>query len=416
MAAFEYTALDIQGKQKKGVLEGDTARHIRQQLREQRLTPLDVTEVAGGRQSKSPIGVKDDGSAQRPGITFGRGISASDLALLTRQLATLIRSGLPLEEAVSAVAEQSEKAKVKSILMAVRSRVLEGHTLADGLSEFPQAFPEIYRSTVAAGEQSGHLDGVLERLAEYTESRQRMRQKLSQAMIYPIALTVVAIAIVVFLLVSVVPQVVEVFEDTGQELPQLTQIMISSSEFIQANGVWLVVVIAVVIFATRRILRHEGPKRRYHHFLLGLPLIGRITRGFNTARFARTLSILAGSGVPVLDSMRISGEVVTNLPMRDAITEATNRVREGAPIGRSLQASRMFPPMTIHLIRSGETSGELEEMLERAATNQEWEMESLTSTLMSLLQPLLIIVMAIIVLTIVLALMLPILDLNRMVA
>ncbi|MCP1726720.1 general secretion pathway protein F [Natronospira proteinivora] len=412
MGAFEYTALDPQGKQKKGVLEGDTARHIRQQLREQRLTPLDVAEVAGGK----PKGRDGKSQYTRPAVRFGRGINAGDLALLTRQLATLIRSGLPLEEAVSAVAEQSEKPRVKSILMAVRSRVMEGHSLADGLAEFPQAFPEIYRSTVAAGEQSGHLDSVLGRLAEYTESRQKLHQKLSQAMVYPIVLTVVAALIVVGLLVHVVPQVVEVFEDTGQELPQLTQIMINSSDFLQENGIWLILILGAAYYIGQRILQREGPKRKYHRFLLTLPLIGRITRGFNTARFARTLSILAGSGVPVLDSMRISGEVVSNLPMRDAIAEATNRVREGAPIGRSLQASRLFPPMTIHLIRSGETSGELEEMLERAASNQEWEMESLTSTLMSLLQPILIMVMAVIVLMIVLALMMPILDLNRMVA
>ncbi|WP_406671940.1 type II secretion system inner membrane protein GspF [Natronospira sp.] len=410
MGAFEYTALDIKGKQKKGVIEGDTARHIRQQLREQRLTPLDVQEVSG-RKTVSRGGQK---RAVIP--TLGRGISAGDLALLTRQLATLIRAGLPLEEAVSAVAQQSEKPRIKSILMAVRSRVMEGHTLADGLAEFPNAFPEIYRSTVAAGEQSGHLDGVLERLAEYTENRQIMRQKISQAMVYPIVLTVVAVLIIVGLLVHVVPQVVEVFEDTGQDLPGLTQGLIATSEFLQDFGIWIGLLLVAAWFGIRHALQREGPKRRFHRFLLTLPLIGRMNRGFNTARFARTLSILAGSGVPVLDSMRISGEVVSNLPMRKAIEEATNRVREGAPIGRSLSASGLFPPMTIHLIRSGETSGELEEMLDRAATNQEREMESLTSTLMSLLQPMLIMVMALIVLIIVLALMMPILELNRLVA
>jgi general secretion pathway protein F len=410
MGAFEYTALDPQGKQKKGVIEGDTARHIRQQLREERLTPLSVEEVTGG----SARG-RETGDKSSSGLQFRRGMSASDLALVTRQLATLIRSGLPLEESVSAVAQQSEKPRIKSILMAVRSRVMEGHTLADGLAEFPQAFPEIYRSTVAAGEQSGHLDGVLERLAEYTENRQKMRQKLSQAMVYPAVLTVVAILIIIGLLVKVVPQVVAVFEDTGQELPGLTKALIASSDFLQSYGIWLGIALVAAGFGIRRLLEREGPKQRYHAFLLRVPLIGRITRGFNTARFARTLSILAGSGVPVLDALRISGEVVNNMPMRRAIEEATNRVREGAPIGRSLAASGLFPPMTIHLIRSGETSGELEEMLERAASNQEWEMESLTGTLMSLLQPVLIMVMAAMVLMIVLALMMPILELNQMV-
>lgn len=410
MGAFEYTALDPQGKQKKGVIEGDTARHIRQQLREEHLTPLSVEEVAGG--TAKPRSQEGRASPVR----FRRGMSAADLALITRQLATLLRSGLPLEESVSAVAQQSEKPRIKSMLMAVRSRVMEGHTLADGLGEFPQAFPEIYRSTVAAGEQSGHLDGVLERLAEYTESRQRMGQKLSQAMVYPVVLTVVAILIIAGLLTHVVPQVVSVFEDTGQELPGLTRGLIAASDFLQAYGIWLAIVIVALIYGARRVLERPGPKQRFHAFILHVPLLGRITRGFNTARFARTLSILAGSGVPVLDSLRISGEVVSNLPMRRAIEQATNRVREGAPIGRSLAASGLFPPMTIHLIRSGETSGALEEMLERAATNQEWEMEALTGTLMSLLQPILIIVMASIVLMIVLALMMPILELNSLVA
>ncbi len=409
MGAFEYTALDAGGRQKKGVLEGDTARHIRQQLREQRLTPLSVNEIAGRERS-------EDKGQPATSLRFRRGLSPADLSLVTRQLATLVRSGLPLEEALSAVAQQSEKSRTKSILMAVRSRVMEGHTLADGLAEFPAAFPEIYRSTVAAGEQSGHLDGVLERLAEYTENRQHIRSKVQQAMVYPILLTTVAIGIIVFLLVQVVPEVVTVFEDTGQQLPRMTEILIASSDFLQEQLLWLVILASAAGFGLHQVLQRPGPKRKYHRLLLRVPLIGRIVRGFNTARFSRTLSILAGSGVPVLDSLRIAGEVVNNVPMREAIDEATARVREGAPIARSLGASGLFPPMTIHLIGSGEASGELDEMLERAASNQELEMDTLIGTLLSLLQPVMILVMAAIVLMIVIAMMMPILELNQLVA
>lgn len=411
MGAFEYTALDDRGRQKKGVLEGDTARHIRQQLREQQLTPLSVSEVAGRARSGSP----ESGRSQ-PAFQFRRGLSPADLSLLTRQLATLVKSGLPLEEALSAVAQQTEKSRTKSILMAVRSRVMEGHTLADGLAEFPHAFPEIYRSTVAAGEQSGHLDGVLQRLAEYTENRQLIRSKVQQAMVYPILLTTVAVGIIVFLLVQVVPEVVTVFEDTGQPLPTMTKVLIASSEFLQEQLLWLLLILAAAGIGLHQLLQRHGPKKQFHYLLLRTPLVGRIVRGFNTARFSRTLSILAGSGVPVLESLRISGQVVNNVPMKEAIEEATARVREGAPISRSLSRSRLFPPMTLHLIGSGEASGELEEMLERAATNQETELDALIGTLLSLLQPIMILIMAAIVLMIVIAMMMPILELNQLVA
>jgi general secretion pathway protein F len=348
-------------------------------------------------------------------LSLRRGLSAADLALVTRQLATLVRSGMPLEEALLAVGQQSEKPRLKSILLGVRSRVMEGHTLAAGLSEFPQAFPEIYRATVAAGEQSGHLDPVLERLADYTESRQQLRQRVSHALIYPIILTLLAVTIVSGLLVYVVPKVVGVFENTGQEVPPFTRALIASSDFLRANGHWLVAVLALGLFVFRRMLRREAFRRRWHRFLLRLPVIGRLIRGVNTARFTRTLSILAGSGVPVLEALRISGEVVNNLPMREAIEETAVRVREGAPLGKSLATSRLFPPMTVHLISSGEASGELEDMLERAAANQEREVDGLVGALLSILEPALILLMGALVLAIVIAILLPIFQLNQLV-
>jgi len=403
MGAFEYTALDRSGKEMRGLIEGDTAKHVRQLLRERHLLPVDVTEVV------------QKESRREWQFSLRRGMSAKELALLTRQLATLTQSGLPLEEALHAVGQQNDNPRTKSILLGVRSRVMEGHTLADGLGEFPHAFPELYRATVSAGEQSGHLDAVLERLAEFTESRQVLQQQIRNALIYPIALVVTAAGIISFMLAYVVPKVVYIFERYETELPLLTRIMIGSSDFLRNH--WLILIIAVVatVFGTRRILRREGPKRRYHRMLLRLPVIGSLTRGINTARFTQTLSILAGSGVPILDSLRIASQVVVNIPMREAVREASLRVREGAMISRSLETSRLFPPMTTHLIASGEASGRLEEMLSRAAANQEREVDNLVTTLLGIMQPLLVIVMAAIVLLIVLAILLPIFEINNLI-
>jgi general secretion pathway protein F len=405
MGAFEYTAVDQGGRQHKGVLEGDTARQVRQLLRERGMLPMTINEV-----------VERERSQGRRGFSLRRGMNAADLALVTRQLATLLRSGMPLEETLLAVGQQSEKPRLKSILLGVRSRVMEGHTLAAGLGDFPQAFPEIYRATVAAGEQSGHLDPVLERLADYTEGRQQLRQRVSHALIYPIILTVLAITIVSGLLVYVVPKVVGVFENTGQALPVFTRMLIASSDFLREYGFILVALLALGAFVFSRMLRQLPFRRRWHRFLLRVPLVGRLMRGVNTARFTRTLSILAGSGVPVLEALRIAGDVVTNVPMNEAIKETAVRVREGAPLGRSLATSRLFPPMTVHLISSGEASGELEDMLERAAANQEREVDGLVGALLAILEPVLILVMGALVLAIVIAILLPIFQLNQLVA
>ncbi len=404
MGAYQYVAYDDNGKERKGVLEGDTPRQIRALLRERELHPIEVTEV------------EERERKRRKRFALRRGVSALDLALLTRQLATLTRAGLPLEEALQAVSEQTERPRLKSIMLGVRAKVLEGHTLAAGLDDFPQAFPKIYRATVAAGEQAGKLDAVLERLAEYTESRHGLRQKVSHALIYPVVLTSLALTIVVVMLVYVVPKVVGVFETTGQTLPLLTRTLISLSTFLQNWWFLVVAGIVAIVFAINRLLSHEGPRRRYHRWLLRSPVLGRVSRGLNTARFTRTLSILSSSGVPVLEAMNISGSVVTNLPMRDAVEEATVRVREGGSIGRSLGQSKLFPPMSIHLISSGEASGELENMLERAAGHQENEMDSLLGTMLSILEPALIIIMGLMVLAIVMAILLPIFQINQLVA
>lgn len=404
MPAFEYVALDGRGRQKKGVLEGDTPRQVRSQLREQGLTPLQV-EVTRAQEGRSG-----------GGFALALSVSATDLALITRQMATLVQSGLPLEETLKAVAQQGEKRRINAMIMSVRSRVMEGHSLATGLGDYPRVFPELYRSTVAAGESSGHLDAVLERLADYTEARQALHQKITLALFYPTILTIMAVLVVVGLLTYVVPQVVDVFSDIGQELPFLTRALIQISDFLKAWGLWLLGALIIATIALQRLLRIERFRFGYDHFLLALPLVGRLARGSDTARFARTLSILTAAGVPVLEALRISGEVIANLPMRRAVEEAAVRIREGSGIHRALERSRLFPPMTLQLIASGEASGNLENMLERAAIHQERELETMIAAILGLFEPLLILVMGGVVLLIVVAILLPIFELNELVA
>ena len=403
MGAFEYVAMDQAGKQRKGLLEGDTPKHVRQLLRDRKLLPVSVTEVA-----------QKEARRQRS-FSIRKGISSAELALITRQLASLAQSGMPLEESLLAVSQQNDNPRTKSILLGVRAKVMEGYTLADGLGDFPQAFPELYRATVAAGEQSGHLDIVLERLADYTESKQVLRQNITNAMVYPIALIVMAIGIIGFMLATVVPKIVGVFQNASAELPGLTRGLIATSDFLRDHWLLLIIGIAAVTYALWWVLQQEGPRRSYHGFLLRMPVTGRLTRGINTARFTRTLSILAGSGVPILEALKISAAVIENLPMRDAVQEATVRVREGAGISKSLAASKLFPPMMIHLISSGEAGGKLEEMLGRAAVGQEREVDGLIAVLLGILQPLVIVIMGGIVLVIVLAILLPIFEINNLI-
>ena len=406
MAAYEYSALNGKGKQEKGLIEADTPRQARQLLRDRGLSPLDVVEVAeeSGRISQSNLFQRGGG-----------GISATELSLFTRQLATLSRSGLPLDEALTAVADQSESKRIKRIALGVRAGVIEGNTLANSLNQFPRVFPPLFRATIEAGEHSGKLDHILERLAEYVERRQVMQSKMMLAAFYPIILTVVAIGVVTALLTYVVPQVVQVFQDIHAELPILTRALIAISDFLRAWGIYLLILLGGAAFLFVRALKNDVFKRRVHSFQLRLPLVGRLTRGANTGRFTRTLGILFGSGVPILDAMRIGTQVVTNLPMRDAIEEAASRVREGASLSRSLGASKLFPPITVHLIASGESSGRLDDMLDRAAENQEREVETLVAALMGVFEPVLILTMGGVVLLIVLAILLPIFDLNQLV-
>ncbi|WP_224798249.1 type II secretion system inner membrane protein GspF [Idiomarina abyssalis] len=404
MAAFEYQAVEANGRKKKGVLEADTERQVRQLLREQGLMPLSIAPAADQDRKKT--------LTPRFGLPQ-RKVKAQDLALITRQLSTLVGSALPIEQALLAVADQTEKPRLKKLLMSVRSKVVEGYGLAEAMSEFPGVFDSLYTAMVAAGEKSGHLDTVLDELANYTEQRQHMKSQLTQALIYPLMLTLVAVGIVVFLLVSIVPQIVDNFSTMGQELPPTTLAMIAISEFLQNWGLWLLIAIALVLMAFNQWLRNEKNRLKYHRRLLKLPMLGKVIRGVSTARFARTLSILTSSAVPLLDGLRITSSVIGNLAIRQAVDEAADRVREGSSMRGALQETGLFPPMMLHMIAAGEKSGELEQMLKRSADNQDKEFENLVSVSLKVFEPVLIVTMAGIVFFIVLSIIQPILQLNN---
>lgn len=403
MPAFEYTALNSKGKEEKGMLEADNARQVRQLLRDGHLTPLQVEQVEKSEKSSTQ-------KTQRAGR-----VKAGELALMTRQLATLVQSGSPLEEALATTAKQTEKRNVRHILSAIRSRVVEGYSLAEGLALFPSVFPDMYRATVSAGEQSGHLDAVLERMADYTETRQETQQRISSAMFYPVILTIISIAIVAGLLGFIVPKIIDVFSNVGQELPAMTKVLIQISDFVRAYGIYVAIGLVIAFILFKQIIKIPKWRYKYHNFLLKVPVIKKMVRGLNTARFARTLSILASSGVPILDAMSISAQVVQNLPMRKAIEDAAHKVREGMTINRALDQSKYFPPMTIYLIASGESSGKLDDMLERAALQQERETDMMLTNMLGIFEPMLILIMGGVVLLIVLSILLPILNLNQLV-
>ena len=406
MAAFAFEAVNTKGKTQKGVLEGDNARQIRQQLREQKLIPVTVEQVK--EQAKKS-------STSFEFTFFKPRISASELSLLTRQLATLVEASLPIEEALLAVAEQSEKPRQKNMMMAVRSKVVEGFGLAEALGDFPSVFDTLFIAMVAAGEKSGHLDIVLNRLADYTENREKTRSQVVQAMIYPALMMFFAVAITVLLLTVVVPKIVTQFQHMGQGLPPITQLVMDISTFLQASWIWVVGLIILGAIVAQRALAVPAIQLRFHKWLLGVPLLGKVNRGLNTARFARTLSILTASAVPLLEAMKIASDVLLNRHIKAQVAESAVMVKEGASLRAALDKTKMFPPMMMHMIASGERSGELQQMLARAADNQDREFESLVSVSLKVFEPLLIVSMAGIVLFIVLAILQPIIALNSMV-
>ena len=405
MTAFRFEAVDALGKVTRGVVEADTVRLARSRLRDMQLTPLKVDAVLE-EQAKNP-------ATGRLGAR--NSISSYELGLLTRQFSTLLNAGLNIEQSLAAIAEQMEKPFIREILLGVRAGVTGGNALSVAMASYPTAFPEIYRALIHAGEESGELAKVLERLATYTESRHTMKQKVIAAFIYPALVTLTAILVVGSLLIYVVPQVVGVFQQSKQALPLLTQIMIFISDFLRHTWLYLIVLLAGSVWIFRQSLRNEAARYRWHQTLLKVPVLGKLLRSLNTARLASTLSILVGSGVPLILSLNAAARIVSLLPMQLAIKEATDVVRDGGSLSRALRESGQFPPILIHLIANAEATGQLEKMLESAAIQQENEVNNKITILTGILEPVLILAMGGMVLLIVLAVMLPIIEINQLV-
>lgn len=402
MAAFEYRALDAAGRNLKGTLESDSVRTARQQLKNQQLILLSIQEVR-----KQETGTGAGWLVPRIGMR--------QLGHITRQLAALLKSGLAIDEALNIIARQIESAKVRRILLAIHSRILEGQSLAQACQGFPSSFPPLYRATIEAGESSGKLDQVLEKLADYLGDKGQLQRKLQLAMIYPLLLSGVSVLVVIGLLAYVVPEITGVFDKMGQKLPDITQALISCSDFLRQYGIWLLLLTLLVSAALQWALKRPALRMRYHLMLLRLPLVAKFSRGLNTARFTRTLAILCNSGVELLQALRISGQVLSNQAMQQAVGNAAIRVREGQSLSKAMETSGLFPPVTIHLIASGEASGQLPRMLESAADDQERDMQALTELTMGLFEPALILFMGLVVLTIVLAILLPIFEMNQLI-
>lgn len=405
MAVFKYIATDQQGNTTKGVLEGDSATQIRQQLRDLGKIPIEVTLSTE----------RKNNNKSHFSFTLKQKIPAPALAMLTFQFATLINAGLPIEEALLNLAEQSEKNYMKSILLGVHAKIVEGHSIATAMADYPRTFSNLYRASVAAGERSGQLGNVLQRLADYLERQQAVQAKIQNAVIYPAILTVVSISVVTFLLAYVVPKIVNVFINTGQALPTITTMLLAISAFVGSYG-WLVALIIIAsLIILRQMLHNVLFKTQFQLFLLKIPVIGHTLREINTARFARTFGILFAASVPVLEAMHAANSIVKLLPMQNAIELAINKVREGAPINRALQDTHYFSLLTVRLVAAGEMTGRLEQMLEKSADYQERVVAQKIDVALALFEPGMILLMGMIVLFIVLAIMLPIFEINQFV-
>ena len=406
MPAFRYEAADVGGVTKKGVVNADSARAARSDLKNQGLVPLKVEAIAG----------QMDASGKVRRRSFGDKLSTAEIALITRQLASLLEASLPLEQALSVLQDQAERVYVRDLMASIRSEVVGGSSLSDALSRHPRDFEDIYRALVASGEQIGQLSRVLSRLADYIERRNSLVQKVRLAFTYPAIVTIVAFLIVIFLLTYVVPQIVSVFANTKQQLPMLTIVMLAISDFVRSWG-WLVALLLTgAFYLWRRALKNPRIRLRWHTWLLNAPMYGRFERSLNTSRFASTLAITTGSGVPILRALQTSQDTLGNVAMRLQVEDATAAVREGVGLARALSAYPYFPPMLIHMIRAGETTGELPAMLERAANAQETDLERRALTIAGLLEPMLILAMGVVVLLIVLAVLMPIIEINQLVS
>lgn len=402
MAAFEYLAIDGDGRTRRGSLSGDSERQVRSRLRELGFHPLEVRVI--GRDA-----------ARRPGLRLERRVSSAALALLIRRLATLVKAGIPLERALRSLEAQSASRRLKSVLTGVRAQVTEGLSLHQAMASYPGVFPGLYQSMAAAGEASGRLAEVLARLADYAEARRALRRALGMALIYPAILTVAALLVVGVLLTYVIPEVMRVFEQTGADLPPLTVGLVMLSDFLRRCGLMLGAGAVGAALLWRCLLGRQAVRRRWDRLVLGLPVIGRLCRMLNTARLARALAILVNSGMPLLEALETSSRLVDNIPLREAVEAAARRVREGDRLHVSLAESGWFPAMFLDMLAAGEESGELDEMLEQAAAQAELEVETVIAAAASLFEPIVILVMGGIVLLIVLAVLLPIFEMNQLI-
>ncbi len=400
MEAFQYQALNAEGRAVSGVVQADTARQARAQLRAQGLLPSVVNQVR---------------ARERARQVWARRLSSAELSLLTRQLATLLESGLTMEQSLNALIEEAAEPLTREVLAGVKTELTAGSSLAGALGVYDRSFPDFYRALVHGGEESGALPTVLQHLADYLDARQSLRQKTSLALIYPILVSVVAIMIVSGLLIYVVPQVVQVFQQSRQSLPWLTRALIGLSDFLRVTWPYLVVIIIATTLAARMALRRDNLRRRWHVLLLGMPWLGSLIRGMNTSRFASTLAILVGGGVPLLSALNSGARVMTNVVLSAAIERVIERVREGASLARALGETKVFPPLLMHLVASGEASGKLEQMLDRAAQLENQALERRLAVFLTVLEPAMILVMGGIVLLIVLAILLPIIEINQLV-
>lgn len=405
MPVFKYVGVDKYGKEQKGMLEGDSPAQIRQLLRQKELIPLEVSLTTANKSSSA-----------RSFFMMRRRLNTQDLAMLTYQFSTLLNAGMPVEESLLNLAEQAEKGHIKAIILGVHGKVVEGYSLAKSLEEYPAAFSKLYCASVAAGEKSGQLGEVLERLANYLERQQEVQQQVQQALIYPALLTVVSIGIVVFLLTYVVPKIVTIFVATGQSLPTLTLVLLSISAAVKSYGLFVAIILFVIGFVFRQLLKQSRFKRLFHHFLIRIPIIGATIKDVNTSRFARTFGMLFAASVPVLEAMRAANQIVKILPMHEAIEHTIKQVREGVAIHRALQETGYFSILTIRLIASGEMSGKLETMLTKAADYQERMVSRKINIALALFEPGMIMLMGTIVLFIVLAILLPIFEINQIIA
>ncbi|MCF6288604.1 MAG: type II secretion system inner membrane protein GspF [Proteobacteria bacterium] len=403
MDAFEYTSLDKDGKNKSGIIQADTEKHVRQLLRDQHLIPTKIEKV------DAHYDITDVGKKRKTQLRVG------ELPIIIRQLSTLLKAGLPLDEALSTTIEQSEHKNSKKILISLRAKLMEGHPLAYAMQLYPKAFDELITTSVEAGEQSGNLDEVLLRLAEYLEQRQDMSKQSWMALLYPIILIVTSIAVVSGLMVYIVPKVIQVFENNNAQLPMITKALVALSAWVKSYGLILLVAIMIATVAFILALQNHDFKFKWHKFLLKLPIVGSFIKVAQSARFTRTLGILTKSTVPIVSALSLSGKVIKNLAIKQSVEKTATQVREGSSLSSSLKANGYFPPMTIRLIHSGEQSGILSEMLERAADTQERDVNHKLTSIVSIMQPVAILIVGIMILLIVLAMLLPIFQMNTII-